>query len=65
MVDTYETLWHPDMGRSGRRREPREQWLVDLVSELPEVLRLIGERDQWSWEEGYDRGCAPTPPPPP
>jgi hypothetical protein len=53
------------MGRSGRRREPREQWLVDLVSELPEVLRLIGERDQWSWEEGYDRGCAATPPPPP
>ena len=56
VLDTYETLWHPGMGRSGRRREPREQWLVDLVSELPEVLWLIGGRDQLSWEEGYDRG---------
>jgi tetratricopeptide (TPR) repeat protein len=56
VLDTYETLWHPGMGRSGRRREPREKWLVDLVSELPEVLWLIGGRDQLSWEEGYDSG---------
>ncbi|MFN9623153.1 MAG: tetratricopeptide repeat protein [Cyanobacteriota bacterium] len=54
VLDTYETLWHRGMGRSGRRREPREKWLVDLVSELPEVLWLIGGRDQLSWEEGYD-----------
>ena len=54
--DTYETLWHSGMGRSGRRREPRERWLVDLVSELPEVLWVIGGRDRLSWEEGYDRG---------
>ena len=44
------------MGRSGRRREARERWLVDLVSELPEVLWVIGGRDRLSWEEGYDRG---------
>ncbi|MFM9047784.1 MAG: tetratricopeptide repeat protein, partial [Cyanobium sp.] len=54
--DTYETLWHSGMGRSGRRREPRERWLVDLVSELPEVLWVIGGRDRLSWDEGYDRG---------
>jgi hypothetical protein len=53
--DTYETLWHSGMGRSGRRREPRERWLVDLVSELPEVLWVIGGRDRLSWEEGSDR----------
>jgi tetratricopeptide (TPR) repeat protein len=53
--DTYETLWHSGMGRSGRRREPRERWLVDLVSELPEVLWVIGGRDRLSWEEGYDQ----------
>jgi len=55
-LDTYETLWHTGMGSSGRRREPRERWLVDLVSELPEVLWVIGGRDRLSWEEGYDRG---------
>jgi tetratricopeptide (TPR) repeat protein len=55
-LDTYETLWHSGMGRSGRRREPRERWLVDLVSELPEVLWVIGGRDRLSWEEGYDQG---------
>ncbi len=55
-LDTYETLWHAGMGRSGRRREPRERWLVDLVSELPEVLWVIGGRDRLSWEEGYERG---------
>ena len=54
--DTYETLWHSGMGKSGRRREPRERWLVDLVSELPEVLWVIGGRDRLSWEEGYDKG---------
>jgi tetratricopeptide (TPR) repeat protein len=54
--DTYETLWHSGMGRSGRRREPRERWLVDLVSELPEVLWVIGGRDRMSWDEGYDQG---------
>jgi tetratricopeptide (TPR) repeat protein len=54
--DTYETLWHSGMGRSGRRREPRERWLVDLVSELPEVLWVIGGRDRLSWEECYDPG---------
>ena len=54
-LDTYETLWHSGMGRSGRRREPRERWLVDLVSELPEVLWVIGGRDRLSWEEGYDK----------
>ena len=52
--DTYETLWHSGMGRSGRRREPRERWLVELVSELPEVLWVIGGRDRLSWE-GYDK----------
>jgi tetratricopeptide (TPR) repeat protein len=55
-LDTYETLWHSGMGRSGRRREPRERWLVDLVSELSEVLWVIGGRDRLSWEEGYDQG---------
>ena len=55
-LDTYETLWHAGMGKSHRRREPRERWLVDLVSELPEVLWVIGGRDRLSWEEGYDRG---------
>ncbi len=55
-LDTYETLWHSGMGRSGRRREPRERWLVDLVSELPEVLWVVGGRDRLSWEEGYDQG---------
>jgi tetratricopeptide (TPR) repeat protein len=55
-LDTYETLWHSGMGKSGRRREPRERWLVDLVSELPEVLWVIGGRDRLSWEEGYDQG---------
>lgn len=55
-LDTYETIWHAGMGRSGRRREPRERWLVDLVSELPEVLWVIGGRDRLSWVEGYDRG---------
>ena len=54
--DNYETLWHSGMGKSGRRREPRERWLVDLVSELPEVLWVIGGRDRLSWEEGYDQG---------
>jgi hypothetical protein len=54
-LDTYETLWHSGMGKSGRRREPRERWLVDLVSELPEVLWVIGGRDRLSWE-GYDQG---------
>ena len=54
-LDTYETLWHSGMGRSGRRREPRERWLVDLVSELSEVLWVIGGRDRLSWEEGYDK----------
>jgi tetratricopeptide (TPR) repeat protein len=53
-LDTYETLWHSGMGKSGWRREPRERWLVDLVSELPEVLWVIGGRDRLSWEEGYD-----------
>ncbi len=43
------------MGRSGRRREPRERWLVDLVSVLPEVLWVICGRDRLSWE-GYDQG---------
>jgi tetratricopeptide (TPR) repeat protein len=56
ILDTYETLWHSGMGKSGRRREPREQWLVDLVSELPEVLWVIGGRDRLSWEDGYDQG---------
>jgi len=55
-LDTYETLWHSGMGRSGRRREPRERWLVDLVSELPEVLWVIAGRDRLSWDEGYDQG---------
>ena len=55
-LDTYETLWHSGMGRSGRRREPRERWLVDLVSELPEVLWVVGGRDRLSWDEGYDQG---------
>ena len=55
-LDTYEALWHTGMGSSGRRREPRERWLVDLVSELPEVLWVIGGRDRLSWEESYDRG---------
>jgi Tfp pilus assembly protein PilF len=55
-LDTYETLWHSGMGRSGRRREPRERWLVNLVSELPEVLWVIGGRDRLSWEECYDQG---------
>ena len=54
--DTYETLWHSGMGKSGRRREPRERWLVDLVSELPEVLWVVGGRDRLSWDEGYDQG---------
>jgi hypothetical protein len=54
-LDTYETLWHSGMGKSGRRREPRERWLVNLVSELPEVLWLIGGRDRLSWEEAYDQ----------
>ena len=54
-LDTYETLWHSGMGRNGRRREPRERWLVDLVSELPEVLWVIGGRDRLSWEESYDQ----------
>jgi hypothetical protein len=53
--DNYETFWHSGMGRSGRRREPRERWLVDLVSVLPEVLWVIGGRDCLSWE-GYDQG---------
>lgn len=52
--DTYETLWHSGMGKTGRRREPRERWLVDLVSELPEVLWVIAGRDRLSWEEAYD-----------
>jgi tetratricopeptide (TPR) repeat protein len=43
------------MAKSGRRREPRERWLVDLVSELSEVLWVIGGRDCLSWE-GYDQG---------
>jgi tetratricopeptide (TPR) repeat protein len=55
-LDTYETLWHSGMGRCGRRREPRERWLVDLVSELPEVLWVVGGRDRLSWAEGYDQG---------
>ena len=54
--DTYETLWHSGMDRSGRRRVPRERWLVDQVSELPEVLWVFGGRDRLSWEEGYHRG---------
>jgi tetratricopeptide (TPR) repeat protein len=54
-LDTYETLWHSGMGKSGWRREPRERWLVDLVSELPEVLWVIGGRDRLSWDEGYDK----------
>jgi tetratricopeptide (TPR) repeat protein len=55
-LDTYEILWHSGMGRNGRRREPRERWLVDLVSELSEVLWVIGGRDRLSWDEGYDQG---------
>jgi hypothetical protein len=55
VLDTYETLWHSGMGKSGRRQEPRERWLVDLVSELSEVLWVIGGRDCLSWE-GYDQG---------
>jgi tetratricopeptide (TPR) repeat protein len=54
-LDTYETLWHSGMGKSGWRRKPRERWLVDLVSELPEVLWVIGGRDRLSWDEGYDK----------
>jgi hypothetical protein len=54
-LDTYETLWHSGMGKSGWRREPRERWLVDLASELPEVLWVIGGRDRLSWDDGYDK----------
>jgi tetratricopeptide (TPR) repeat protein len=56
ILDTYETLWHPGMAKSGRQREPREQWLVDLVSEMPEVLWVIAGRDRLSWEDAYDQG---------
>ena len=55
-LDTYETLWHAGMSQWGRRREPRERWLVDLVSELPEVLWVVSGRDRVRWDEGYDRG---------
>jgi len=54
-LDTYETLWHPGMRKFGRLQEPREQWLVDLVSELPEVLWVISGRDRLTWGERYDR----------
>ncbi|MEB3323387.1 MAG: hypothetical protein VKI81_11240, partial [Synechococcaceae cyanobacterium] len=56
VLDTYEALWHPGRGRRGELRSLREQWLVDLISELPEVLWLIGGRDRISWEEAYDPG---------
>jgi hypothetical protein len=29
---------------------------VDLVSDLPEVLWVVGGRDRLSWDEGYDQG---------
>jgi tetratricopeptide (TPR) repeat protein len=59
-LDTYEILWHPGMAKIGRRREMRERWLVDLVSELPEVLWVIGGRDRLSWDvynKEWDKVC--------
>lgn len=56
ILDTYETIWHVGMGKSGRQREHRERWLVDLVSELPEILWVIGGRDRLRWDEIYEKG---------
>jgi hypothetical protein len=54
VLDTYEPLWHGGMAHSGVRRILREKWLMDLVTELPEVLWLIAGRPRLSWEEIYD-----------
>jgi tetratricopeptide (TPR) repeat protein len=53
-LDTYEALWHGGLGsRGGKLRHLREEWLVALVRELPEVLWVISGRDKLKWEP-YD-----------
>ncbi len=52
-LDTYETLWHGGLGRQGEHRQLREEWLVSLVGELPQVLWVITGRNRLHWQP-YD-----------
>lgn len=52
-LDTYEALWHGGLGRQGEHRQLREEWLVSLVGELPQVLWVITGRNRLNWQP-YD-----------
>ncbi len=52
-LDTYESLWHGGLGRQGEQRQLREEWLVSLVGELPQVLWVITGRNRLHWQP-YD-----------
>ncbi len=52
-LDTYESLWHGGLGRQGEQRQLREEWLVSLVRELPQVLWVITGRNRLHWQP-YD-----------
>ncbi len=52
-LDTYEALWHGGLGRQGEHRQLREEWLVSLVGELPQVLWVITGRNRLHWQP-YD-----------
>ena len=55
-LDSYEALWRPGLTREGVIRRIREDWLVDLVSLLPEVVWVISGRDKLAWAESHDAG---------
>jgi tetratricopeptide (TPR) repeat protein len=50
-VDSYEALW--EGARSEARVFKQDEWVRDLIGELPEVLWVVCGREKLRWEE-YD-----------
>ena len=48
-VDTYEALWEGQ--RTDARFFLRDEWVRELVAQVPEALWVIGGREKLRWEE--------------
>ncbi len=50
-MDTYEALWEGESRRTEARFFAQDEWVRELVSQLPDVLWVITGRQRLRWEE--------------
>jgi tetratricopeptide (TPR) repeat protein len=50
-MDTYEALWQGEGRRTEGRFFAQDEWVRELVAQLPEVLWVITGRERLRWEE--------------